>query len=76
LHRLQAGDADMAASIGIPRALFLANRQAPLPPEMADGVRALVDRAALVAGINDAWWMIAAATLAALVLLPFVRRVE
>jgi DHA2 family multidrug resistance protein len=76
LRRLQAGDADMAASIGIPRALFLANRQAPLPPEMMDAVRALVDRAALVAGINDAWWMIAAATLAALVLLPFVRRVE
>ena len=73
VERLKAGDADVAVSIGIPRDVFLSQAGQPLGPEVFDVVRPLVEKAALAAAINDAWLLVSVLTLAALLLVPFVR---
>ena len=75
-ERLRAGDVDVAVAIGIPRDLFLSQAGQPLGPEAVEAVRPLVEKAALAAAINDAWLLVSVLTLAAVLLVPFVRKVE
>lgn len=70
LDRLAAGDLDAARTLGIPldrlgASLFAPEARAMLTP--------LVDKAAFIEAINDAWALVAAMTLAALVSVPFAR---
>lgn len=60
--KLQAGDADAAAFVGIPPGL-LNPAQAP-PPGALAMLEPLVRRAAMTTAINEAWAMLAALTLA------------
>jgi DHA2 family multidrug resistance protein len=72
--RLQAGDVDMAVSIGIPRDSFLEQVGQP-PDEFAqEMVRPLVEKAALTNAINDAWLAVGLFTAVAVLLVLFVRR--
>lgn len=71
LARLQAGDLAAARFVGVPAAALAAPLTAALQAQLAP----LLQKAALTAAINDAWAMIALLTAAALICLPFVRRV-
>ncbi|WP_084355930.1 DHA2 family efflux MFS transporter permease subunit [Novosphingobium lentum] len=71
---LRAGDVDVAVSIGIPRELFLAQAGRPASEAAQNMARPLIEKAALVQSINDAWMMIAVLTAAAVLLLPFVAK--
>ncbi len=74
--KLRAGDIATAVGIGIPRDAFL--EQVGQPPDefTAELVRPLVEKAALIQAINDAWLMIAIFTALAILLLVLVRRVQ
>lgn len=71
--RLLAGDASAAAIVGLPTALF--NGQPMAIPDAAtvQMVQGLIEKAALVHAVNDAWFMLALIMGASLVLVPFVR---
>jgi DHA2 family multidrug resistance protein len=62
LTRLRAGDLDVARSIGIPD-IYLSSPPSLTDPVVQALVQPLLERAGLVAAINDAWAMIAALTL-------------
>ena len=72
--QLRRGDVATAVSIGIPRDAFL--EQVGTPPDdfAREMVRPLVEKAALVHAINDAWLQIGALTAIALLLVLFVDR--
>jgi len=72
--KLRAGDLATALRIGIPRDAFL--EQVGQPPDefTTELVRPLVEKAALVEAINDAWTMIAMMTASAVLLILLVRR--
>ncbi len=71
IGRLLAGDTQTAGFIGIPLDLFAAGD--PLDPSMQALVQNLVEAAALAQAINDAWGVIAALTVLALLCVPFAR---
>jgi DHA2 family multidrug resistance protein len=72
--KLEKGDVTTAVSIGIPREAFLEQVGQP-PDEFAqEMVRPLVEKAALVHAINDAWLVIGVLTALAVLLVLFVRR--
>jgi DHA2 family multidrug resistance protein len=70
--RLQSGDADAARFLGIPLEALSAG---PLTPALQAQLAPMLQKAALTASINDAWAMIAILTVAALLWVPFVRRI-
>lgn len=72
--QLRAGNVATALSIGIPRDAFLEQLGQPPDDFTTEMVRPLVEKAALVQAINDAWLVIGALTATALVLVLFVRR--
>jgi MFS transporter, DHA2 family, multidrug resistance protein len=74
MNRLQAGDLDTARFIGIPIDLFAARPVGPLDEATQAMMQPFVEKAALVQAINEAWIMIAALTIAALLCVPFARR--
>ena len=73
--RLQAGDLDTARFVGIPIKLFL--ERPPGPPDAATRaiLEPMVEAAALTQAIDDAWALCAILTVAALLCVPFARRV-
>jgi DHA2 family multidrug resistance protein len=71
--QLSSGNSDVAAAIGIPRAVFAAMGGHPLDGPTQRMASAMIERAAMVRSINDAWALIAVLTAAALLLLPMVR---
>ncbi|WP_336962812.1 DHA2 family efflux MFS transporter permease subunit [Sphingobium aquiterrae] len=71
--QLRAGDIATAVGIGIPRAAFIEQLGEPPDAFTEEMVRPLVEKAALVHAINDAWQLIALLTAAAVVLVLFVR---
>ncbi len=71
---LLAGDATTAVRIGIPLQRFLDRGTAPLDAETQAVLTHLVERAALVGAINEAWMLIAVLTLMAVAAVPFVGR--
>lgn len=73
MARLVAGNADTAAAIGIPAAMFASRMPGPLDATTQALVAPLVEKAALMLSINEAWVMVAIVTLAAIALLPLAR---
>jgi DHA2 family multidrug resistance protein len=69
LTRLRAGDLDVARSIGIPEVYLSGPPPSPDDPMVQAFVRPLLERAGLVAAINEAWAM---AAVLALVGVPLV----
>jgi DHA2 family multidrug resistance protein len=72
--RLRAGDVATAVDIGLPREAFVAQLGQPVDPEMAAMVQPMVEKAALVHAINDAWLLIGIMAGLAAVLVLWVRR--
>jgi MFS transporter, DHA2 family, multidrug resistance protein len=71
--RLEAGDVDTAKFVGIPLDMFMNRPAGPLEGPALTMVQSLVEKAALVQAINEAWIMIAALTFAALLCVPFAK---
>jgi DHA2 family multidrug resistance protein len=72
--KLRAGDVATAVGIGIPRDAFIEQLGQPPDEFTTELVRPLVEKAALVQAINDAWAMIAVLTASAVLLILLVRR--
>ena len=68
LTRLRAGDLDVARSIGIPDA-YLSGPPSLADPTVLAFVGPLLERAGLVAAIDEAWAMIAALALVGVLLM-------
>ncbi|MGV8936238.1 MAG: DHA2 family efflux MFS transporter permease subunit [Allorhizobium sp.] len=75
LDRLQAGDADTAAFVGVPLQA-IADQKGGLTEETMAMLDPLVQTAATVQALNEAWMVIAVLTSLAILCLPFARRVE
>ncbi|HWE06376.1 MAG TPA: DHA2 family efflux MFS transporter permease subunit [Rhizomicrobium sp.] len=73
VHRLMAGDIETARFVGIPLQLFRNRPAGSLDPDTQSILEAMVNHAAFVRAMNDAWTLAAALTLAALFALPFAR---
>ena len=71
--QLRAGNVATAIGIGIPRDAFLEQLGQPPDEFTEEMVRPLVEKAALVHAINDAWLMIGTLTVLAIILLLLVR---
>jgi DHA2 family multidrug resistance protein len=69
--RLQAGDPVTAAFVGLQTDRFVGKPLGPIDDATKEMVRPLVERAALVMSINEAWALMAVVTLLALAALPF-----
>lgn len=74
--KLRAGDVATAVGIGIPRDAFLEQIGQTPDAFVEEMVRPLVEKAALVHAINDAWLVIGLITVLALVSVLFVRKVQ
>jgi len=72
--RLQAGDLDTARAVGIPLAVFRQSIGRPPNPQTLALLRPLVQRLALTQAINEAWAMLAAFAVAALIAGLFAAR--
>jgi len=72
--RLASGDIATAKFVGIPLDAFAARRAGPLDDGTRAMMHALVETAALVQAINEAWAMVAVLTVAALLCVPFAKR--
>ncbi|MBV8167101.1 MAG: DHA2 family efflux MFS transporter permease subunit [Alphaproteobacteria bacterium] len=75
VERLEAGDVDTARFVGIPLKLFL--ERPPGPPDEATRaiLEPMIETAALTRAIDEAWALCAILTAAALLCLPFARKV-
>jgi DHA2 family multidrug resistance protein len=71
VHRLLEGDIGTARFVGIPLQLFRNRAAGPLDPDTQRIFEAMVNHAAFVRAMNDAWTLAAILTLAALLCLPF-----
>jgi DHA2 family multidrug resistance protein len=72
--KLEAGDVDTAKLVGIPLDMFMSRPTGPLEGPALAMVQSLVEKAALVQAINEAWIMIAVLTIGALLCVPFAKR--
>ena len=66
VQRLLAGDRATALFVGLPPERFLGKPLGPVDEDIQELARPLVERAGLVSAINEAWAMMAAAMLLAL----------
>ncbi|MEO8241908.1 MAG: DHA2 family efflux MFS transporter permease subunit [bacterium] len=73
LAKLQAGNAATAAFLGIPLASLAGLQPGPLDAATKGLLQPLLEKGAMAASINDAWMMLAAVTVAALICVPFAR---
>jgi DHA2 family multidrug resistance protein len=71
IDRLSAGDTDLAKTLGIP--LDVLAGLALAPDKQNPVIAELVNKAALVAAINNAWAFLAVSVLAAIVVVPLAR---
>ena len=71
--RLQAGDPTAAALAGLPVRLFHNRPMGPVDPVVKALIEPMVQRAALTQACNEAWWLLGALFLLALLLLPAMR---
>jgi MFS transporter, DHA2 family, multidrug resistance protein len=74
IDRLQAGDIAAAKLVGLPIGIFAARSPSPLDAATREMLRPLVEKAALVQAINEAWAIVALLTVAGLLCLPLARR--
>ena len=72
--RLEAGDPAAALLAGLPVRLFRNHAMGPVDPITQALIEPMVRRAALTQSCNEAWWLLGALFLAALLLLPAIRR--
>jgi DHA2 family multidrug resistance protein len=72
--RLELGDIATAKFVGIPLDAFAARPAGPLDESTRALVHPLVETAALVQAINEAWTMVAVLTVAALLCVPFATK--
>ena len=72
--RLQAGDVAAARIVGLPVTLFKEALLRPIDEATKNMVAPLVERAALVQSFNEAWLMLGAIFVLALVALPLMHR--
>ncbi|HXS07462.1 MAG TPA: DHA2 family efflux MFS transporter permease subunit [Rhizomicrobium sp.] len=73
VSRLQAGDPKAAALAGLPVQLFHNRPMGPVDPLTKALIEPMVRRAALTEACNEAWWLLGALFLLALLLLPAMR---
>jgi MFS transporter, DHA2 family, multidrug resistance protein len=71
IDHLVAGDTETVRKLAIPTDVLAA---AMLDPEKQAQLSSLIDKAAFVEAVNDAWGLIALITIAALAVMPFARR--
>jgi DHA2 family multidrug resistance protein len=72
--KLEAGDVDTAKLVGIPLDMFMNRPTGPLEGPALAMVQSLVEKAALVQAINEAWITIAVLTIGALLCVPFAKK--
>jgi DHA2 family multidrug resistance protein len=72
--KLEAGDVNTAKLVGIPLDMFMNRPTGPLEGPALAMVQSLVEKAALVQAINEAWIMIAVLTIGALLCVPFAKK--
>jgi DHA2 family multidrug resistance protein len=75
IAQLKAGNVSTAVGIGIPRDAFMEQLGQPPDEFTQEMIRPLVEKAALVHAINDAWMVIGILTAVAVLLMFFVRRI-
>lgn len=73
VDRLQAGDTATASFVGIPLGMFALRPAGPVDAATISLLQPLVEKAALVQAINDAWMLVAGLTAGALVCVAFAR---
>jgi DHA2 family multidrug resistance protein len=74
MKRLMAGDAAMAAHVGLPTEYFTGQAvTTPIDPSIRDYVTPFIQKAALTDSFNEAWLVIGALFLLSLILVFFVR---
>jgi MFS transporter, DHA2 family, multidrug resistance protein len=73
VKRLHAGDVDTARAVGIPLAMFKAQGNAPLDADTAAMLQSMVTHLSLARAMNEAWALVAALTLIALLAVPFAK---
>ncbi len=71
LARLQTGDQDTALFIGIPAEMISAFPAGPPSGVLLAQLAPLLEKAALTSAINEAWFLISALTVVALLCVPF-----
>jgi DHA2 family multidrug resistance protein len=72
LHaRLLAGDATAATAIGLDPGLVTSGLSGPLTPGVEALIRPMIEKAAFVWSVNDAWAALTAVALLAVLLVPF-----
>lgn len=69
--RLLAGDTATATAIGLDPELLAGGLSGPITPDAEAYVRPLIEKAAFVWSVNDAWTMLAAFALLGVLLVPF-----
>jgi DHA2 family multidrug resistance protein len=74
VSRLQAGDADMAASVGLPTAMFHGHVMGPVSDLMKQMIAPIVNRAALTTSFNEAWLLLGALFLVSLIAIALLSR--
>jgi DHA2 family multidrug resistance protein len=72
--RLFAGDMTTARAIGLDPGLFASGSSGPLTPDAEAYVRPMIEKAAFVWSVNDAWAMLAAFSLLGVLVVPFAWR--
>jgi DHA2 family multidrug resistance protein len=70
-HRLLAGDTIAAKEIGLDPTLLASGLSVPLTPDAEAYVRPVIEKAAFVSSVNDAWAMMAAFAVLGVLLVPF-----
>jgi DHA2 family multidrug resistance protein len=73
-QRLKAGDVTVAPLVGIPAETVASAPSRTIDAALVEMVRPLVERAALVEAVNEAWMMLAVLTALALLALPLIGR--
>jgi DHA2 family multidrug resistance protein len=69
--RLLSGDATAATAVGLDPGLVTSGLSGPVKPDIEAIVRPMIEKAAFVWSINDAWTALAAVALLAVLLVPF-----
>ena len=74
IERLQAGDADAAAAVGLPTAMFHGHAMGPIGETLKHMIAPMVQRAAFAQSLNEGWFLMAALFVPALIALALLPR--
>ncbi len=73
-ERLMQGEIEAGKIIGLPDGMLRGKPIGEVTEQMEEAVRPLIEKASLVASINEAWVMLAAFTVLGLIAIPFAKR--